>query len=116
MRRRFVVSLEEFERLLQEQKRALEKLGVDIKGLIAYSLHAATYSDYQSLQQYLIHDLLEDRPDLHASVLHRCMDFVGEASALMVSYLTPILGGFDHTVRLEQFLGRDAVISVQVSD
>lgn len=125
-RQTFIVSLAEFEALLYTQKVALERVGVDIKGLVAYSLYYATHSfypdnctpkmNYRTLQEYVSHDLLEQGYVLHSSVVHNCMDFIGEAAKLIVPYLEPILGKFDWTVKLEQFTAGDAVLSVDVSD
>lgn len=126
MRRTFIVSLSEFDRLLQAQRAVLERAGVDLKGLISYSLWYATHSFYpdgltpqvnfRTLSSYVSHDLLESSHEVHMSVVHNCLDFIGEAAGLLVPYLEPILGKFDHSVRLEQFTGNDAVLSVDVSD
>jgi hypothetical protein len=122
-RRLFVVSFAEFERLLSHQIQALSSMGVDTKGLIYYSLHLATESyypnppaDYNTLRQYLIHDLHEAGVEIRSSLLHTCIDFVGEASRLIVPFLSSILGGFDGSVRLVQFTAGDAVLSVDVSE
>ncbi len=122
IRRRFIVSLEVLETLLKDQRRGLQALGIDARGLIEYSLHLATVSDYPTLIGHLSKDLGEHlndyplEPREFQRVLHRCLDFIQQAAALLVPFLTDAIGYFDHTVRLEQFLGADAVFSVEVSE
>lgn len=122
-RRLFVVSLTEFERVLDRQIRALRAMGVDTKDLIAYSVHIASQSfypnppaDYNSVRQHLIKGLHDEGVEIASSLLHNCMDFVGEASSLIVPYLSSVMGRYDGTVRLVRFTAGDAVLSIDNSD
>lgn len=122
MTRYYVVSLHVLEQLLQTQRQALSRWGIDGRDLVQYSIHLATVSDYPTLVQYLSKDLGEHLTDFPPSarefqqLLHQCMDLIQQAAALLVPFLTQVLGRFDHTVRLEKFLGADAIFSVQVCE
>lgn len=103
---------------LGESIRAFRQYGVDVYGLVAYSIHAATASDYHTLRQHLIHDLLEVDTDFYRQphVVDTCIDFLGEAAARLTTLIQRLAGFFDHSARVESFLTDAIVISLQLPE
>lgn len=112
MRRHFIISLDEIKAVLRPQVEAMARMGFDVHGLFAYSVHAATASDFETLKQHLIRDIAHSGLDISPQLVYQCVDFVGDAARNIVPIIERAVGKFDHTVRFEQILGRDAVISV----
>lgn len=115
-RRLFVIPLEDVRQALRCQIKALTGKGIDVHGLLAYSIYFATASDFETLKQHLIRDLAHQGWDLSPQLVYQCIDFVGEAAANIVPVIERAIGNFDPSVRFEQVLGTDAVISVSVVD
>lgn len=117
MRRLYlIISLAEVRKALAPQIQAMSKRGVDVHGLLAYSVYAATASDYHTLRQHLIRDVALDVNhqgfEVSAQLIHQCLDFVEQAAISIIPVITRAVGTYNDTVRYERHLGSDAVISV----
>ena len=107
--------LQQIENELADVIAVFKRYGIDVYGMVAYSLHAATANDYQSIRPYLIHDMQEHRPDLlsNLALLHTCIDFLGEAGGRLMALIERLIGFFDPTMQVEGFLDDAIIISFQ---
>lgn len=120
MKRRFVISLAGLEEQLRPHVTALRKQGIDLTGLLAYTLNAGGSLDYKSLVGYLSKDVADLNPALledyqnFQRVLHTCLDGLDKAAGHISPLVERTCGvPCDRRVEFEEYLGDDdAVISI----
>ncbi len=100
----------------------MERLGLDPRGLLQYGLLYATrsYGGYHELQSYLVQDVVsssnDGRPDDVMRKVHSCLDHIQLVEHYVVPHILATCGFFDHTVKLEGFVGNDMMISIERPD
>jgi hypothetical protein len=108
----------------EQHCQAMTRLGIDPKGLMDYGLLYATrtYSGYRELQSYLVHDVVATISDGMLDMeqvtqrVHACIDHIQLVEQYVVPHIQLVCGFFDHTVKLEGFVGNDLMISIQRPD
>lgn len=133
MQDKIIVGLRDVWHQLKPSVISMSVLGIDTKGLLQYALEYAVadafarHHDQGYLQQLGYHNLVAhleqdlndtmfDRmmdPAQRRQTIHKCLDFIQQASAVLVAQIERTYGPFDHTLAFDQYLGQDMVLSLK---